>query len=185
MNWPKRSSECPKQLPNSNSTERDQLSLLCFRFPQVIEALNAISGHTGANLYEMERDIRDASPKALDLSDDYRKRRGLWSWIGGVLSSVFGLVSEDQIKQMKDSVQSMLEASRHDMQKIKTFSCHVSTYMKANNLRLDGLVESLKAVQKDAFDYAHSIGDSVTHQIQMLASLTGFITKDTENMKSL
>ena len=100
-----------------------------------------------AYLYGMERDIRDAIPTTLDLSDDYRKRRGLGSWIGGGLSSVFGLVDEDQIKQMKDSVQSMLEASRHDMKEMKIFSGHMSTYMKANNLRLDGLVESLKAVQ--------------------------------------
>ena len=46
-------------------------------------------------------------------------------------------------------------------------------------------MESFKAVQKDAFEYAHSIGDSVIQQIQMLASLTGFITKGMENMKSL
>ena len=47
-NWPRRSSECPKQLQNSNSTERDQLSLLCFRFPQVIKALNVSYSHTRA-----------------------------------------------------------------------------------------------------------------------------------------
>ena len=83
----------------------------------VIEALNVIYGRTGAYLHGIEREIRDAIPTTLDLSDDYRKRRGLGSWIGGGLSSVFGLANEDQIKQMKDSVQSMLEASRHDMQR--------------------------------------------------------------------
>ena len=40
----------------------------------------------------------------------------------GGLSSAFGLVNEDQIKQMKESVQSMLEASRHDMQEMKALS---------------------------------------------------------------
>ena len=124
-------------------------------------------------------------PTTLDLSDDYRKRRGLGSCIGGELSSVFGLVDEDLINEMKDNVQSMLEAFRHDMQEMKKLSGHVSTYMKASNLRLDGLVESLKSVQKDSFEYEHSIGDSLTQQIQMLAPLTGFITKGTDNMKSL
>ena len=70
----------------------------------------------------MEREIRDAIPTKFDPSDDYRKRRGLGSWIGGGLSNVFGLVDEDQFKQMKDSVQSMLETSRHDRQEMKTFS---------------------------------------------------------------
>ena len=98
---------------------------------------------------------------------------------------MFGLVNEDQIKQMKDSVQSMLEVTRHDMQEMKTFSGHVSTYLKANNQRLDGLVETLKTVQKDAFTYAHAVGDNVSKQVQMIASLTAFITKGTQTMKSL
>ena len=57
--------------------------------------------------------------------------------------------------------------------------------MKANNQRHDGLVESFKAVPKEGFEYVHAIGDSVTQQIQMLAYLTAFITKGTENKKSL
>ena len=71
------------------------------------------------------------------------------------------------------------------MQEMKTFSGHVSTYLKTNNQRLDCLVESLKAVQKQAFTYAQSVGDSVAEQVQMLASLTAFVTKGTENMKAL
>ena len=63
---------------------------------------------------------------------------------------------------------------------MKTFSGHVSTYLKANNQRLDGLVESLKTVQKDAFSYAHAVGDNVSQQVQMLASLTAFITKGSQ-----
>ena len=57
--------------------------------------------------------------------------------------------------------------------------------MKANNQLLDGLVESFKSVQKDAFAYTHSIGDSVIQQFQMLAPLTVFATKGTENIKYL
>ena len=57
--------------------------------------------------------------------------------------------------------------------------------MKANNQHLDGLVESLMTVQREAFAYMHVVGDNVPQQIQMLASLTAFVTKGTENMKSL
>ena len=74
--------------------------------------------------------------------------------MGSGLPSMFGLVNEDQ---MKDSVQSMLEVTRHDMQEMKTFSGHVSTYLKATNQRLEDLVESLKTVQRDAFTYAHAM----------------------------
>ena len=79
----------------------------------------------------------------------------------------------------------MLEVSRHDMQEMKTFCGHVSTHLRTNNQRLDGLVETLSAVQKEAFTYAHSVGDSVAEQVQMLASLIAFVTKGTENIKSL
>ena len=54
-----------------------------------------------------------------------------------------------------------------------------------NNQRLDGIVESLKTAQKVAFTYVHAVGDNVSQQVQMLASLTAFITKDTQTMKSL
>ena len=76
-----------------------------------MEALNVIYGHTGVHLRQMEQEIRDAIPRSRDLSDDYRRRRGLGTWMGSGMSSMFGLVSEDQIKQMKDSVQSMLEVT--------------------------------------------------------------------------
>ena len=95
------------------------------------------------------------------------------------------MVNEDQTKQTKDSVQSMLEVTRHDMQEMKTFSVHVSIYLKANNQRLDGLVESWKTVQRDAFTYVHAVGDNVAQQIQMWASLIAFITNGTQTMKSL
>ena len=39
-------------------------------------------------------------------------------------------------------------------------------------------------VQKDAFAYAHQVGDSTVKQFQMITSLTAFVTKGTENMKS-
>ena len=91
-NWLRRSSDYSKQFPNHNVTDRDQLSFLFHRFPQVIEALNVIYSHTGVYLHTMEQEIRDIIPTTLDLSDDYRKRRGLGSWIGSGLSSMFGLV---------------------------------------------------------------------------------------------
>ena len=97
-NWPKRSTECPKQFPNSNSTNKDQLSLLCYRFPQVVEALNVIYGHTGAYLYGIEREIRDAIPTTLDLSDDYR--RDLASGLGLVVDC---LVHSGWLMKIKSS----------------------------------------------------------------------------------
>ena len=154
-NWLRRYSDCSILFQNHNVTFRDRLSFLCHRFSQRIEAMNVIYGHTSVYLHAMKQEIRDTIPTTLDLSDDYQKRHSLRSWIGSGLSSMFGLVNEDQIKQMKDSVQSMLEASGHIMQEMKTFSDHVSTYVKAKNERLDGLVESLKTVQSDAFAYAH------------------------------
>ena len=49
-NWPKRSSNCFRQMPNHNVTNSDRLSFLCHRFPQVIEAINSIYGHAGVYL---------------------------------------------------------------------------------------------------------------------------------------
>ena len=79
-------------------------------------------GHTRVFLKQMEQEIRESIPRALDLSHDYRKWRGRETWIGAGLSSMFGLVNEDQMKKMKDSVQSMLEVSRSSMQEMRTFS---------------------------------------------------------------
>ena len=81
-NSPKKSAECYKQLPNHNTTEADRLTYLCHRFPQIMEALNVFYGNTGVHLRQMEQEIRDAIPRSQDLSDDYRRRRGLGTWMG-------------------------------------------------------------------------------------------------------
>ena len=88
-NWPRRSAECYKQLPNHNATEADRLSYLCHHFPQIMEALNVVYGHTGVHLKQMEQEIRDAIPRSRDLSDDYRRRHGLGTWMGSGMSSLF------------------------------------------------------------------------------------------------
>ena len=118
-NWPKRSANCFRQMPNHNVTDSERLSYLCHRFPQVIEALNAIYGHAGVYLKQMKKENREAIPSSFELSDDYRKRRGHGTWMESGLSSLFGLVNEYKIKQMKDSVQSILEVSRHDTQEMR------------------------------------------------------------------
>ena len=81
-NSPKRSAECYKQLQNHNATEADRLTYLCHRFPPIMEALNVVYGQSGVHLRQMEQEIRDAIPRSHDLSDAYRRRRGLGTWMG-------------------------------------------------------------------------------------------------------